>query len=184
MDLQSLVNQIDDLSSEPPFDKWDPPFCGDIDMQIKKDGRWFYMGSPIGRIKLVKLFASVLMLDPETNEYFLKTPAEKVRIQVEDVPFVITQWSMEETFDGSAIVVTTNLEQQVVLSNKHPLYIDEQASESDAPNLYVEVKRGLKARIHRNVFYQWLETDTGIVFEQGNSVYLRSGRNNFLLGSF
>lgn len=188
MDLQSLTAQIDDLSSAPPFDKWDPPFCGDIDMCIKGDGRWFYMGSPIGRMPLVKLFASVLVYEPKSNEYFLKTPAEKVRIQVEDAPFLITEWYTSETDEGPAVVVTTNLGKQVVLSDAHPLLnfsaTETKEPDDNEPRLYVEIERGLQARVHRNVFYQWVNDDKGLVFERSNQLHLRSGGKNFLLGGF
>ena len=71
----------------PPLEKWNPEFCGDLDMQIKRDGTWFYQGTPIGRIELVKLFASILWR--EGDDYFLKSPVEKVGITVEDAPFVV-----------------------------------------------------------------------------------------------
>ncbi|GAB2999326.1 DUF1285 domain-containing protein [Psychrosphaera aestuarii] len=180
MDLQKLTQQLDDLSQSPPFEKWNPPFCGDIDMEIKKDGRWFYMGSPIGRIKLVKLFASVLL--KENNEYFLKTPAEKIRIQVEDAPFVVTEWEVKNTNEGDAILVTTNIGQQVVLGELHPLINETGDGENAEPKLYVELNRGLRARVHRNVFYQWVSDQDSPVYEQKGQLFLRSGEQNFLLG--
>ncbi len=180
MDLQKLTQQLDDLSQSPPFEKWNPPFCGDIDMEIKKDGRWFYMGSPIGRIKLVKLFASVLL--KENNEYFLKTPAEKIRIQVEDAPFVITEWEIKSTNEGDAILVTTNIGQQVVLGEQHPLINETGDGENAEPKLYVELNRGLRARVHRNVFYQWVSDQDSPVYEQKGQLFLRSGEQKFLLG--
>src|SRR4029450_955691 len=73
----------------PPVHLWNPPFCGDIDMRIAADGTWFYLGTPIGRPALVKLFASVLKR--EANKYFLVTPVEKVGIVVEDAPFLAVE---------------------------------------------------------------------------------------------
>ncbi|GAA0295377.1 DUF1285 domain-containing protein [Psychrosphaera haliotis] len=180
MDLQKLTQQLDDLSQSPPFEKWNPPFCGDIDMEIKKDGRWFYMGSPIGRIKLVKLFASVLL--KENNEYFLKTPAEKIRIKVEDAPFVITEWEIKNTNEGDAILVTSNIGQQVVLGDLHPLINETSDDENAEPKLYVELNRGLRARVHRNVFYQWVSDQDSPVVEKNEQLFLRSAQQNFLLG--
>ncbi len=183
MDLQNLSAQLNqkkyDLMASPPFDKWNPRFCGDMDMEIKADGRWFYMGSPIGRLTMVKLFASVLITETTEQgltEYFLKTPAEKVRIQVEDAPFVITEWHEQD----SQIMLTTNLGHQLVLGETNPLI--NLTKENGEPKLYVEVIRGLKARIHRNVFYQWVTAENSLVFEQNNKLYIRSGKNNFLLG--
>ena len=90
MDLRALQKQIDQHTDElPPVEKWDPDFCGDIDMQIHHDGTWYYMGTPIGRKALVKLFSTVLKM--EDDKYFLVTPVEKIGIQVEDVPFIIVQ---------------------------------------------------------------------------------------------
>ena len=81
MDLASLEQQIGQQQGKlPPVEKWNPEFCGDIDMVIKHDGSWFYMGTPIGRKALVKMFSSVLRKDQE--QYVLVTPVEKVGIQV------------------------------------------------------------------------------------------------------
>ena len=66
----------------PPVHLWNPPFCGDLDMRIARDGTWFYLGTPIGRFELVKLFSSILRKDGE--KYFLVTPVEKVGITVDD----------------------------------------------------------------------------------------------------
>ncbi|WP_313327836.1 DUF1285 domain-containing protein, partial [Stutzerimonas balearica] len=70
----------------PPVHLWNPPFCGDLDMRVARDGTWYYLGTPIGRPAMVRLFSSVLRRDDD--RYFLVTPVEKVGIQVEDAPFV------------------------------------------------------------------------------------------------
>jgi hypothetical protein len=77
----------------PPVESWNPPFCGDIDMEIKRDGTWFHEGTPIGRRGLVKLFASILIR--EGDKYFLVTPVEKVGIRVEDAPFIAIDFEAE-----------------------------------------------------------------------------------------
>lgn len=178
MDLQKLSSQIDQLDNEPPFDKWHPPFCGDIDMTIKSDGRWWYMGSPIGREKLVKLFAKVLI--KQNNEYFLKTPVELIRIQVEDAPFVITQWSRIKSSQGPAIEVTSNLGRRAILSQDHPLTMDMSTPEN--PKLYVTLHRGLKAKVHRNVYYQWIEIAKEKCINNQQHLVLKSGYDEFSLG--
>ena len=71
----------------PPIHKWHPPYCGEIDMQIKANGEWFYQGTPIQRHALVKLFSTILRKE-EDGHFYLVTPVEKVRIQVEDAPLL------------------------------------------------------------------------------------------------
>ena len=178
MDLQTLTAQVENLDAVPPFDKWHPPFCGDIEMTIKADGSWWYMGSPIGREKLVKLFASVLLM--EGDEYFLKTPAEKVRIQVEDAPFVITQWQTHNTEEGPAIEVISNLGHAAVLSESHPLEVDN--SNPNQPLPYVTLHRGLKALVHRNVFYQWVDIARPVNKNGDEHLVIQSGNSEFSLG--
>ena len=117
-DLAAFQQQINSQNAAlPPVDKWNPDFCGDIDIQIKHDGTWFYMGTPIGRKALVKLFASVLKR--EDDDYFLVTPAEKVGIQVEDSLFIITQWQKE----SGKLALTTNTGFDLVVSSENPIHI-------------------------------------------------------------
>ena len=88
-DLQALISRGSDGSRGlPPVEKWNPPFCGDIDIEIRADGTWFYMGTPIGRAPLVRLFSTVLRRDDDGKTY-LVTPVEKVGIRIVDAPFVI-----------------------------------------------------------------------------------------------
>lgn len=149
MDINQISKHLENVAEQPPFDQWSPPYCGEIDMEIKTDGQWFYMGTPIGRKALVKLFASVLLI--ENDNYYLKTPAEKVKIRVQNTPFVITQWRQEIKDNINLFVLTTNLDEDIVLGSNHPLITNEHGE------LTIEVKRGLHATIHRNVFYQWAE---------------------------
>ena len=178
MDLQTLTADIEKLDAEPPFDKWTPPFCGDIDMVIKADGSWWYGGSPIARERMVKLFARVLL--KEGDDYFLKTPAEKVRIRVEDAPFIISQWHLHETDEGPAIEVTSNLGHSVILSSSHPLKVDETDIENPRP--YVTMHRGLTALVHRNVYYQWINIATPEIKNGEEHLMLKSGNAEFSLG--
>ena len=105
----------------PPVDKWNPDFCGDINLTIALDGRWFYEGSPIGRASLVQLFASVLKR--EDDKYFLVTPVEKVGITVEDTPFIVTQWRKEkdDTASGDTYIFTTQTDDIVRLEHSDQL---------------------------------------------------------------
>lgn len=129
--------------------------CGDFGLCIRRDGTWFYRGSPIGRKPLVKLFASVLRRDDQ-GVYWLVTPAEKGRIEVEDVPFV----AVEATFAGAgreqSVTLRTNLDEIVTLGPDHPLRVAEDPATGE-PRPYALVRPGLEARLARAVFYDLVE---------------------------
>ena len=128
-----------------PVHLWNPPFCGDIDMRIAADGTWFYQGSPIGRPALVKLFSSVLLR--EDVNYFLVTPVEKVRIQVDDAPFLAVEMAVE----GEVLRFRTNVDDVVEVGEDHPLRFEPGASEGLKP--YVRVRGDLWALVKRALFY-------------------------------
>src|SRR3954447_16660372 len=92
-----------DKGALPPVHLWNPPYCGDIDMRIAADGTWFYQKTPIGRMPLVKLFASVLKR--EAGRHFLVTPVEKVGIAVDDAPFLAVEMQAEQPDNGSGRVL-------------------------------------------------------------------------------
>lgn len=133
----------------PPVHLWNPPFCGDIDMEIRRDGSWFYLGTPIGREGLVRLFASILKL--EDGKYFLVTPVEKVGIRVEDAPFVAT----DVTAADGTLTFTTNVGDSVTADADHPIRVE--YSPDGTPRPYVMVRRGLEALIDRKTFYRLAE---------------------------
>jgi hypothetical protein len=138
----------------PPVQDWNPPFSGDLDIQIKRDGTWIHEGGVIGRPEMVRLFASILKL--EGGEYFLVTPVEKVGIQVEDVPFVAVDF--EATGEGATQVLsfTTNVGDVVVVGGGTPVRC-EISDASDEPAPYVMVRHGLEARIDRKSFYRMVD---------------------------
>lgn len=180
MSLEKITAQIANSSSHgdkklPPVELWDPPFCGDIDLQIKADGSWFYNGTIFKRLSLVKLFASVLKKEHEN--YFLVTPVEKIGIVVEDAPFLITQWQWLDA-EKSRMQVTTNLDDVFILNENHPLVADESG------NLYLTVRRNLTAKVHRNVYYQWVDLATEEQNENGTELCFYSAEQRFVLGSF
>jgi len=162
----------------PPVESWNPPYCGKIDIHIKANGDWFHEGSAFKRLPLVKMFASVLIKEVNNNaeEYFLVTPVEKVKIQVDDAPFVLTQWHWLDEKE-SIMQVSTNLDDEFILNEAHPLTV------SDNGDLYVTVRRNLMAKVHRNVYYQW----AGIAREQqtnnGTDLVFSSAECQFVLGS-
>ena len=138
----------------PPLEKWNPPFCGDLDMQIKRDGTWFYQGTPIGRRELVKLFATILWR--EGDKYFLVTPVEKVGITVEDAPFVAVDFEAEGTGEAQDLRFETNLGDFSVAGQDAPIRVvrDEKTGE---PSPYVRIRRNLEALIDRKSFYRLVD---------------------------
>lgn len=138
-----------------PVHLWNPPFCGDLDMRIARDGTWYYLGSPIGRPALVRLFSSILKREGE--RYFLVTPVEKVGITVDDAPFVATDFTVEGTGPSRRLLFTTQVGDSVAAGPDHPIRvaIDPKSGE---PAPYVLVRAGLEALIDRKTFYRLVET--------------------------
>lgn len=139
-----------------PVHLWNPPFCGDLDMRIARDGTWFYLGTPIGRMPLVKLFASVLRREDD-GKYLLVTPVEKVGIRVDDVPFVGVELDKIRLDDGLvALTLRTNVDDVVVISQDHPLrfHIDD---ETGGLTPYCRIRGRLDARLGRPLLYQLAE---------------------------
>ncbi|WP_100642376.1 DUF1285 domain-containing protein [Alteromonas facilis] len=179
MDLNQLQKSLGDNAAEqslPPVERWNPAFCGDIDINIARNGQWFYMKSPIGRKALVRLFSTIIKR--EDDEYFLVTPVEKVRITVEDVPFVITEWEQQD----EKLVVKTQTDDVVVVGEQHPVELRyDEASQTHIP--YVNVRRNLWARIHQNIFYQWAEIARLEEQDDGSTeALLMSGDYEFSIG--
>ena len=144
--------------SLPPVERWEPPFCGDIDMEIRADGTWFYMGTPIGRERLVRLFSTVLRHD-EDGKYYLVTPVEKVGITVEDAPFVAVAMKVEGEGREQVLTFTTNVGDETVAGPEHPMRF-EIDRETGEPAPYVHVRARLDALINRAVFYDLVELGT------------------------
>jgi hypothetical protein len=141
----------------PPVHLWDPPFCGDIDIRIARDGTWFYLGTPIGRAPLVKLFSSILKR--EGDRYFLVTPVEKVGITVEDAPLVAVDFDRAGEGRDQTLTFTTRTEDTVPLSSDHPLRVERDPATGE-PAPYIHVRRGLWALIDRKSFYRLAELGT------------------------
>jgi hypothetical protein len=134
----------------PPVHLWHPEHCGEIDIRIRKDGVWFHEGAPIGREALVRLFSTVLRLDPDG--YHLVTPVEKMRITVEDAPFIATRVDR----GGDALIFQTNVGDTVQAGRDNAIRVEIDA-ETGEPRPYVHVRRGLEALIARPVFYELAE---------------------------
>ncbi len=141
----------------PPVHLWNPSFCGDLDIRIAKDGTWSYLGSPITRFELVKLFSSILKL--EDGKYYLVTPVEKVGITVEDAPFIAVDVDASGEGQAQALTFTTKVGDIAVAGPDHPIRVvmDPQTQE---PSPYILIRDGLEARIDRKSFYRLVEMGT------------------------
>ncbi|NVO22303.1 DUF1285 domain-containing protein [Donghicola mangrovi] len=138
----------------PPIHKWNPPFCGDIDMRIARDGTWFHEGTPIGRAPLVRLFSTILKR--EDGKYYLVTPVEKVGIVVEDAPFVAIDFEVSGEGDDQTLTFTTNVGDQTQAGVDHPIRVVRDA-ETGEPSPYVHVRDELEALIDRKSFYRMID---------------------------
>lgn len=137
----------------PPVEAWNPPFCGDLDMRIARDGTWFYLGTPIGRPALVKLFSSIIRKDGD--KYFLVTPVEKVGITVDDAPFVAIDFNAAGTGEGQKLRFETHVGDRIIASAEHPIRVS--FDQSGEPSPYVLVRRNLEALIDRKSFYRLID---------------------------
>ena len=134
----------------PPVHDWNPPDCGDLDIRIARDGTWFYLGTPIGRPELVRLFSTILRKDG--GRYVLVTPVEKVGITVDDAPFVAVDFERE----GNALRFVTNLGDEALAGPDHPIRVDRDP-ETGEPSPYILVRDRLEALIDRKSFYRLVE---------------------------
>ena len=132
-----------------PVERWNPPYCGEIDMRIEADGTWFYMGTPIGRPALVKLFSSVLWRDPE--RFVLVTPVERVGIAVADAPFAAVEMAVGQEGESRTLAFRTNVDDLVSVGPDHPMRFESEADGGVKP--YVLVRGGLWARLTRALTY-------------------------------
>lgn len=137
----------------PPVHLWDPPFCGDLDMEIRRDGTWFYNGTPIGRAPLVRLFSSILKL--EDGKYFLVTPVEKVGIRVEDAPFVAVDFEVAGTGEAQVVTFTTHVGDTVIAGPENPIRVVR--DDTGEPSPYIMVRAGMEALIDRKSFYRLVD---------------------------
>lgn len=152
----SLLAQIPKAEAKglPPVHLWNPDFCGDIDMRIARDGTWYYLGTPIGRKPMVRLFSTIIRRDGD--EYFLVTPVEKVGITVDDAPFVAVTVQAEGEGEQQVLRFVTNVDDEVVADAEHPLRVEIDVQTGE-PAPYVLVRSNLEALVHRNAFYQLVD---------------------------
>ncbi|MCI2400724.1 DUF1285 domain-containing protein [Aliiroseovarius subalbicans] len=140
-----------------PVHLWNPEFCGDLDMRIARDGTWFYLGTPIGRPELVRLFSSILRKDGD--DYFLVTPVEKVGITVDDAPFVAVDFETSGTGRDQVLCFTTHVGDKMRAGPDHPIRVVRDP-ETGEPSPYVLVRANLEALIDRKSFYRLVDLGT------------------------
>jgi hypothetical protein len=137
----------------PPVHLWNPPFCGDLDMRIAGDGTWFYMGTPIGRPALVRLFSTILKR--ENGKHFLVTPVEKVGIRVDDAPFMAVEMRIENDARGRLLRFRTNVDDWVACEPGHGLRFERAADGGLTP--YLHVRADLWAKVTRALYYDLVD---------------------------
>jgi len=153
----SILKQISNYKDKelPPVHLWNPPLCENVEMKIDREGRWFFMNSPIGRERMVKLFSKVLRLD-EDGEYYLVTPVEKIRIEVEERPFLIIDYQLIKKGDKQIISFETNTGDIFLLDKDHPINVNINPKTGE-PKPYVLVRSNLEGIISRNMYYKLIE---------------------------
>ncbi|UFS74530.1 DUF1285 domain-containing protein [Tardiphaga sp. 37S4] len=137
----------------PPVHLWNPPFCGDLDMRIAGDGTWFYLGTPIGRPALVRLFSTILKR--EGGKHFLVTPVEKVGITVDDAPFLAVEMLKEQDTRGTVLKFRTNVDDWVECDSIHRLRFE--MAEDGGLTPYLHVRSDLWAKVTRAVYYDLVD---------------------------
>ena len=176
MDLSTLAQHLQQPQLA-PVEQWQPAFCGDMPILIAADGQWYYQNSLIQRPALVQLFASVLIR--QQQDYFLQTPQEKVRIQVEDAAFVVTDCAWYSTPCGPMLQLSTNVQQQVLVNTRYPLLLQSSPQQQLLP--YLQLWRGLSAKLSRNVYYQLAEQASAVYCNQQTHYQIKSAGIPFTL---
>ena len=171
--LEALVARAGNhRKSLPPVELWHPDFCGEIDMAIKRDGTWFYMGTPIGRAPLVRLFSTVLRKDDDGKTY-LVTPVEKIEIRVEDAHFVAVEMSRQGKGADQVLTFRTNVGDVVEASDQNPLRF-EIVEENQGVKPYLLVRGRLEALVSRAVMYDLIALGEDVEINGVSEFALRS----------
>ncbi|SIQ21721.1 hypothetical protein SAMN05880590_102629 [Rhizobium sp. RU35A] len=157
----------------PPVERWNPPFCGDLDMEIRADGTWFYLGTPIGRPALVRLFSTVLRKDEDGRTY-LVTPVEKVGIRVEDAPFLAVEMTVAEREGEPVLTFRTNVGDVVEAGAENPLRFVTEGEEGQLKP-YLLVRGRLEALVSRAVMYDLVALGENVSVEGRAMFAVRSG---------
>src|ERR1700758_1685268 len=161
----------------PPVHLWNPPFCGDLDIRIAGDGTWFYMGTPIGRPALVRLFSTILKR--EDGKHFLVTPVEKVGIRVDDAPFLAVEMRKEGDSQDRLLRFRTNVDDWVVCDRAHWLRFEAAADGGLTP--YLHVRADLWAKVTRALYYDLVDMGEARMVDGQDMFGIESGGEFFAL---
>ncbi|HAU41452.1 MAG TPA: DUF1285 domain-containing protein [Gammaproteobacteria bacterium] len=151
--LEKLARAVAD-EKLPPVDAWQPTVQKDMGLRISRDGAWHYLGSPIARPSLVRLLSRVMKREGE--DFFLVSPVEKLRIAVEDAPFLAVELECSGESQSQRLIFRTNVDDVVIAGKAHPIWVNEDPL-SGEPAPYIEVRDGLWALINRSVYYELAE---------------------------
>jgi len=173
------LSVIEASEKMPPVHLWKPELCGDMDLVIRANGEWIHEGAPMKRASMRKMFSRILWL--EDGEHYLVTPHEKVRIQVEDAPFLVTQSNIERDSNACLVTFTTNVDDVLVLGKGCDLWV-EKGPEGDRP--YLSMRYGMKAMLHRSVYYDLVNNGYEKEIEGKQHVCIESAGKEFSLGVF
>lgn len=183
-----ILRGLADLQAEnarshklPPVDSWNPPYCGELDIRIAVDGTWYYLGTPIGRPGLVRLFSTILRRDDD-GRFYLVTPVEKVGIQVADAPFLAVRVDIQGNGKDQLLVFTTNAGDAVEAGLDHPFCVRYPGAAGE-PRPYLHVRGRLEALVSRAVFYELVDRSEERDTPEGPQLGLWSGGKFFTLGS-
>ena len=169
-DLFDTLMQLQQNKRLPPLHLWQPERSGEIDIRIDREGRWYHEGTRIERQPLVDLFATILRL--EANGYYLVTPVEKMKILVEEVPFIAVDLDVRGSGEDKQLLFSTNVGDYIIAGKEHPIHMR-------AERPFILVRDGLEARIQRSVFYRLVDEGEA----QGNDLSVYSDGQGFNLGS-
>lgn len=177
--LDQVQKLIDDARSAtyPPVESWSPSHDRDIGLKIDATGRWYYQDSPIERASLVKLFASVLRREDD-GRYALVTPVEKIWLDVEDAPLLAVEMAVQGEGREQVIIMRTNVNDQVIIDDKHPLWVE--MGDESAPRPYVRVRGKIDALVTRALYYELV--DNAVAGDDPNVVGVWSSGRFFELG--
>ena len=178
----SLIKEIEKYEGDllPPVHLWNPPICKNINMRIDREGRWYFMDSIIGRERMVRLFSRVLRLDDD-GYYYLVTPVEKIKLEVEDKPFLIVDFSIAGRDKEQIISFKTNTNDHFLLDEHHPLRVEIKSSTKE-PSPYVLVRENLEGLLSRNVYYKLVDISVTKKLKHKKIVGIWSRNQFFELG--
>jgi uncharacterized protein len=177
--INSLLSHVNNSQKElPPVEQWDPPYCGEMDLIIKANGEWWHEQSPIGRKKLYRLFSTILK--KTGNDYFLVTPVEKVKIQVEWQPFVIVDYQIIEIDGHSCFEFIDNCENKVILCDQAQL--DYSTFENQQLPI-INIRQNLFASFSRSCYYRIIEQAEPVETKGQLQVQIISNNQSFVLGT-